>query len=133
MASASRDIEGNWYGMMVHYPSRGVIHVSLADENGSYAGNWDLTGLGRGPGKHGAFLATRMAGFLNVRITTRPLANAQCQLSILKEKGESMITGVIPLAGAAIPFATVTLFRHKAPMVEMSGICPTIEFKQKRA
>jgi hypothetical protein len=132
MASDPEDVQGNWYGMMVHYPSRGVIHVSFVGENGSFKGKWDFPGLSRGAAKQGAFSATRFANWLNVRIRTKPFVNVQCQLTILKDKGKSMMAGVIPLEDAEIPFATVTLFRHEPPECEMSGICPVIEFSRKR-
>ena len=131
MASDDEDVRGNWYGMMVHHPSRGVIQVSFVGKKGSFRGKWDLVGLSPGHAKKGEFRAIRFANWLNVRITTRPLLNVQCQLTILKDRGESMITGVIPLEMAAIPFAAITLFRHKPPEDEMDGICPVFEFYPK--
>jgi hypothetical protein len=131
MAFAGVDIGGNWYGMMVHRPSRGLVHVSFVEEHGSLTGKWDFTTATGGPAKTGAFEATRFLNWLHIRITTSPLANVQFHLTILEHKGESMIFGVIPLEQDALPFATVTLFRRKLPMNEIKGICPAVEFSSK--
>jgi hypothetical protein len=131
MAARPRDVEGNWYGVMVHSPSRGVVHVSFVRRNGSFIGEWDFPGLSGGAGRRGAFTATRFANFLNIRIRTKPLANVQCQLTIIKDKGKSMITGVIPLEGEAIPFLTITLFRGKPAETDMDGICPILQYVPK--
>ena len=133
MASARVDIQGDWYGMMVHHPSRGIIHVSFEGETGSFHGKWEFPNLTGGAAKRGAFTAARFGNWLFVRIRTKPLANVQCRLTVLTstDRNGSMITGVIPLEGAAIPFATVTLFRYVLSDIDMSGVCPIIEFIPK--
>ncbi|MDR3698983.1 MAG: hypothetical protein P4L56_05065 [Candidatus Sulfopaludibacter sp.] len=131
MASDRVDLEGNWYGMMVHCPSRGAIHVSFDGNSGSFQGKWEFPALTGGGARRGAFTATRFANWLFVRIRSKPLANVQCRLTIFnaEDPQNSMITGVIPLEGSAIPFATITLFRNETR--EMDGICPVIEFRPK--
>ena|SRR5581483_6221820 len=129
MASDAMDVAGNWHGMMIHHPSRGRIHVSFAGETGTFKGKWDFPKVSKGSAKKGEFVAVRFANWLNIRITTKPLSDVQFQLAIVKEKGESMITGIIPLEDAKFPFATVTLFRHELPDIEIDPICPVDEFR----
>jgi hypothetical protein len=105
------------------------MEVSFTGKDGVFQGNWDLTGVSRGLGKQGTFTTTRFANWLNVRITTKPLRNVEFQLTILKDKRGSMITGVIPLTGASFPFATITLFRKPISKLEMDGICPVDGFR----
>jgi hypothetical protein len=129
MPSDPRDIKGNWYGLMVHTPSRSVIHVEVFPENGSFKGKWDLPSLTRGALKKGAFTAARFGDWLTVRVKTKPLASVVFQLTIVVDKGQSMITGVIPIEKAEIPFATITLFRKPPATRELTdGICPDDEF-----
>lgn len=132
MEKRGRGVEGDWFGAMVHHPSRGPIHVRFTREKESYKGTWDFPTVSRGVGKRGQFRATRFANYLNVHIKTRPLTNVQCQLVILESNNEMMITGIIPLEGADIPFTTVTLFRHRHADLEMPGICPIIEFRPRK-
>jgi hypothetical protein len=110
--------------MMAHYPNHGVIHVSFAGESGSFHGTWDFPSLSRGAAKHGTFTATRFWHWLHIRIQTEPLANVEFRLTIFaaEDPDNSMITGVIPLEGEPVPFASVTLFRHETKV--MDGVCP---------
>ena len=129
MDSDRTNIGGDWFGVMVHSPSRGLIHVSIEIENGSFKGEWDFPKLMRGVAKKGTFTGTRFANWLNLRITSKPLRNVHLQLTLVKANGESMITGVIPLEGSAIPFATVTLFCRPQGESDMDGLCPDREFR----
>jgi hypothetical protein len=131
MDSDRVDVEGDWYGVLVHSPSRAVIHVRFGGESGTFQGKWDCPDLTRGAGKTGTFSATRFLRWLHVRMKTPPLAGIQCRLTVLTHKGQSMITGVIPLEEVEIPFATVTLFRGQE-MLQMDGICPPFEFTRKK-
>jgi hypothetical protein len=133
MASERVDIKGNWYGMMMHYPSRGVIHVTFSGDTGSFEGKWDFPGIARGAAKQGTFTATRSWHWLNLRIQTEPFTNVECRLTIFpaEDAENSMIAGVIPLEAAAVPFATLTLFRYPPKETEMVGICPFREFFPK--
>ncbi|SPE40041.1 hypothetical protein SBA3_360015 [Candidatus Sulfopaludibacter sp. SbA3] len=131
MAAVLRDVEGDWYGVMVHAPSRGVIHVSFAGDSGSFTGKWDFPGLSGGTAKRGTFNVTRCSNWLHIRIRSKPLTNVQFQLTLIQAKGKSMLTGIIPLETAEIPFATVTLFRGELSDGEMDGICPVFEFVAK--
>ena len=125
------EIQGNWYGVMVHYPSRGIIHASFQAEGESFAGEWDFPTLSGGAGRHGRFVATRFANWLNIRIKTAPLKDVQFQIAILHEKGQTMLTGVVPLQTEKIPFLTVTLFRYPPPEFEITGVCPLIQLHRK--
>jgi len=130
---ADRDIEGDWYGVMVHSPSRGVMHVSFVAENGHFRGEWDFPSITHGTARRGTFRATRFVNWLFVRITSKPLANVQFQLTLLKHKKKSMLFGVIPLEPEGVPFASVTLFRERPGAVEMQGVCPLLELGRKAA
>lgn len=117
---SNRDITGKWYGMVVHYPNLDEIQVSIAGENGTLRGSWEFP---QNPEGNGVFSAKRFADFLNVRIRSKPLESVQCQIAILEDHGGSMLTGIIPLEGREVPFATVTLFREQPKQTEI-GICP---------
>jgi hypothetical protein len=133
MARRSAGVLGNWYGELVHNPSRGLINVSFKRDDEVLEGEWNLPRITRGPGRTGAFKGVRFAHWLDLQITTKPLRNVRFQVTLLQHKsGESMITGVIPLEGEAIPFMTVTLFRHKPAEEEFQGICPILDFRRGR-
>jgi hypothetical protein len=87
--------------------------------------------VGKRAAKKGKFKGARFANLLEIVITNTPLKGTRFQLTIFTEDDESMITGVIPLEEAHIPFATITLFREKLSDKEMDGICPVLEFRPK--
>lgn len=126
MAQKRGGISGDWFGVMVHQPNVALMAVTFIQESEStFRGTWSFPFSRRAPGAKGAFTAQRFAEFLSVVIKSRPLANVQCQMTILEEKGESMITGVVPIPGADVPFLTVTLFRRGLEVVQ-DGICPIV-------
>lgn len=128
MAHERGGISGQWFGVVAISPNVAFIEVTFTEESdGMFSGSWVLPD-GRGTRARGAFRARRFAEFLSVLIRTKPLAHVQCQMTILEEGGESMITGVIPFPGAVVPFLTVTLFRTRL-QVARDGICPVITEK----
>jgi hypothetical protein len=123
MAQKRGGISGEWFGVMVNQPNVAFVTVTFIEEDDrTFRGSW-LFPDSHGNGAKGAFRARKFASHLSVVIRTKPLAHIQCQMSILEENGESMITGVIPRPGAAVPFLTVTLFRRRLEMAS-NGICP---------
>jgi hypothetical protein len=114
-----------WYGLLVHHPSHGELEVTFAETNGTVTGTWNFPKITRGAARKGTFVASSFANFLNVRITSKPLKGVQCQLAILGSGSGAMMTGLLPLDGEKVPFATVTLFRNRLGDV-MAGICPFI-------
>jgi hypothetical protein len=125
MSHTGSDITGDWFGIFVTQPHRGIIHVTFQGNDGAIHGTWDFPRLERGAGIIGKFTATRFGQWIRVRIKSpRLLANVECQLTIVEVRGETTITGVIPLETFAVPFGTVTLFRGEPAKIEMMGVCP---------
>ena len=131
MACDWSDVEGKWFGMLIHNPHWGRVDVTFTPDDELLRGKWEFTDITHGKGRYGEFNATRTADWLNVVITTDPLNHARAQLTLVEDNGASMITGVLPLPGEPIPFCTITLFRSPPELQAMSGICPVMERAKK--
>jgi len=126
MAQKRSGISGEWFGVMVNQPKVAFVNVSFIEESdGTFRGSWSFPESKNGTGAKGAFRAHQFANLLSVVFRTKPLAHVQCQMTILEENGKSMITGVIPFPGSAVPFVTITLFRNRLEIAQ-DGICPII-------
>lgn len=126
MSHTSGEIAGDWFGIFVTQPDRGIIHVAFREEDGAIYGTWTFPRLKRGAGMNGEFTATRFGQWIQVRIKSKLLGKVECQLTIVEVNEVTMIVGVIPLEKFANPFGTVTLFRGEPSEQEMMGICPVI-------